>query len=158
MIEFSTWDIVRGLVLAARWTVILSLVAFVCGGITGLVGANGAGQCQTAAAVGNEPRKRQGPSLAANIRLRQLGNASVQLCNDVCGGKVKGTVAGLTDVEETALRRKSFEFRSVEVRQRTVDCGIADFPGNAVHCSHRQRFGGCKVDAHHAPPQRQRSL
>lgn len=37
MIEFSTWDIVRGLVLAARWTVILSLVAFVCGGITGLV-------------------------------------------------------------------------------------------------------------------------
>lgn len=37
MIEFSLWDILRGLLLAARWTVLLSLLAFVCGGITGLL-------------------------------------------------------------------------------------------------------------------------
>ncbi len=37
MMEFTTWDIMRGLMLAARWTVVLSLVAFVCGGITGLI-------------------------------------------------------------------------------------------------------------------------
>ena len=36
MIEFSLWDIVRNLLLAARWTVALSLTAFVLGGIVGL--------------------------------------------------------------------------------------------------------------------------
>ena len=35
MIEFTLWDIVRNLLLAARWTVLLSLVAFVGGGIVG---------------------------------------------------------------------------------------------------------------------------
>jgi polar amino acid transport system permease protein len=35
MIEFSIWDIFRNLLLAARWTVVLSLVAFVGGGIVG---------------------------------------------------------------------------------------------------------------------------
>lgn len=37
MVEFTIWDILRGLVLAARWTVLLSLVAFVCGGMVGLI-------------------------------------------------------------------------------------------------------------------------
>jgi polar amino acid transport system permease protein len=37
MMEFSTWDIVRNLLLAARWTIALSLLAFVCGGLVGLV-------------------------------------------------------------------------------------------------------------------------
>jgi polar amino acid transport system permease protein len=37
MNDFSTWDIVRNLLLAARWTVLLSLVAFVCGGLVGLL-------------------------------------------------------------------------------------------------------------------------
>ena len=32
MIEFSLWDILRNLLLAARWTVVLSLVSFVGGG------------------------------------------------------------------------------------------------------------------------------
>ncbi|VVD89433.1 amino acid ABC transporter permease [Pandoraea soli] len=32
MIEFSTWDMLRGLLLAARWTLALSAIAFVCGG------------------------------------------------------------------------------------------------------------------------------
>jgi len=35
MIEFTTWDIIRNLLLAARWTVVLSLVSFVGGGIVG---------------------------------------------------------------------------------------------------------------------------
>ena len=37
MIEFSLWDIVRNLLLAARWTVALSVTAFVLGGIVGLM-------------------------------------------------------------------------------------------------------------------------
>jgi polar amino acid transport system permease protein len=37
MIEFTLWDIVRNLLLAARWTVGLSLIAFVGGGALGLI-------------------------------------------------------------------------------------------------------------------------
>lgn len=37
MIEFSVWDIVRNLALAARWTIGLSLTAFLLGGLTGLL-------------------------------------------------------------------------------------------------------------------------
>ena len=36
MIDFSLWDILRNLLLAARWTVLLSLIAFVGGGAVGL--------------------------------------------------------------------------------------------------------------------------
>ena len=36
MVEFSLWDILRNLLLAARWTVVLSLIAFVGGGLVGL--------------------------------------------------------------------------------------------------------------------------
>ena len=36
MVDFSLWDIVRNLLLAARWTVLLSLTAFVGGGLVGL--------------------------------------------------------------------------------------------------------------------------
>lgn len=36
MVEFTLWDILRNLLLAARWTVALSLIAFVGGGIVGL--------------------------------------------------------------------------------------------------------------------------
>jgi polar amino acid transport system permease protein len=35
MNDFSTWDIVRNLLLAARWTVLLSVIAFVGGGLVG---------------------------------------------------------------------------------------------------------------------------
>ncbi|MGK6307531.1 amino acid ABC transporter permease [Variovorax sp. DT-64] len=35
MIEFSLWDIMRNLLLALRWTVVLSLIAFVGGGLVG---------------------------------------------------------------------------------------------------------------------------
>ena len=37
VVEFSIWDITRNLLLAARWTVALSLIAFVGGGIVGLL-------------------------------------------------------------------------------------------------------------------------
>lgn len=37
MPEFTTWDILYNLILAARWTVVLSILAFVCGGIAGLL-------------------------------------------------------------------------------------------------------------------------
>lgn len=37
MVEFSDWDIFRNLLLAARWTVLLSLLAFVFGGALGAV-------------------------------------------------------------------------------------------------------------------------
>lgn len=36
MVEFGLWDIARNLLLAARWTVLLSLAAFVGGGLVGL--------------------------------------------------------------------------------------------------------------------------
>ena len=36
MIDFTLWDILRNLLLAARWTVALSLVAFLGGGLVGL--------------------------------------------------------------------------------------------------------------------------
>jgi len=35
MVEFTLWDIFRNLLLAARWTVLLSLVAFIGGGLLG---------------------------------------------------------------------------------------------------------------------------
>lgn len=37
MVDFSLWDIVRNLALAARWTLALSLIAFVGGGLMGLL-------------------------------------------------------------------------------------------------------------------------
>ncbi|WP_137130165.1 amino acid ABC transporter permease [Rhizobium sp. FY34] len=37
MIEFTLWDILRNLLLAARWTIVLSLVSFVGGGLVGLL-------------------------------------------------------------------------------------------------------------------------
>ena len=36
MVDFSLWDIFRNLLLAARWTVSLSLIAFIGGGLVGL--------------------------------------------------------------------------------------------------------------------------
>ncbi len=35
--EFTFWDILRNLLLAARWTVVLSIVGFVCGGTVALL-------------------------------------------------------------------------------------------------------------------------
>lgn len=37
MVDFTVWDIFRNLLLAARWTVVLSLIAFVGGGLVALL-------------------------------------------------------------------------------------------------------------------------
>jgi polar amino acid transport system permease protein len=37
VVEFSLWDILRNLLLAARWTVVLSLIAFLGGSVVGLL-------------------------------------------------------------------------------------------------------------------------
>jgi polar amino acid transport system permease protein len=37
MPDFTFWDILSNLLLAARWTVVLSLIAFLCGGLAGLL-------------------------------------------------------------------------------------------------------------------------
>jgi polar amino acid transport system permease protein len=37
MVDFSIWDIFRNLLLAARWTVSLSLIAFIGGGVVGVL-------------------------------------------------------------------------------------------------------------------------
>lgn len=37
MSDFSMWDIARNLLIASRWTVLLSAIAFVCGGSVGVV-------------------------------------------------------------------------------------------------------------------------
>jgi len=37
MTEFTTWDILRNLLLATRWTIVLSLATFIFGGIVGLI-------------------------------------------------------------------------------------------------------------------------
>ncbi len=37
MYNFTLWDILSNLLLAARWTVLLSVIAFVCGGIAGIL-------------------------------------------------------------------------------------------------------------------------
>lgn len=35
--EFTTWDIIRNLMIGAQWTIVLSLIAFVLGGAVGLL-------------------------------------------------------------------------------------------------------------------------
>ena len=37
MLEFSLWDVLRNLLLAGRWTVVLSLIAFAGGGIVAMI-------------------------------------------------------------------------------------------------------------------------
>ncbi|NTF81600.1 amino acid ABC transporter permease [Agrobacterium rhizogenes] len=37
MIQFTAWDILRGLLLATRWTILLSLVSFIGGGTVGAI-------------------------------------------------------------------------------------------------------------------------
>ena len=36
MLQFSFWDILSNLLIATQWTIVLSLIAFACGGIVGL--------------------------------------------------------------------------------------------------------------------------
>lgn len=55
MVEFTLWDIARNLLLAARWTVVLSLIAFIGGGLVGLallVARLSGSRAATAAVIG----------------------------------------------------------------------------------------------------------
>jgi polar amino acid transport system permease protein len=77
VIEFSLWDIVRNLLLAARWTVVLSLIAFVGGGLVGLalllarIGGGRAAQ----AVVGGYVQLFQGTPLLMQLFLAYFGIA-----------------------------------------------------------------------------------
>jgi polar amino acid transport system permease protein len=79
MVDFSLWDILRNLLLAARWTVLLSLVAFVGGGLVGLALllarlARGPG---TAKAVGAYVQVFQGTPLLMQLFLAYFGLALI---------------------------------------------------------------------------------
>lgn len=77
MVEFSLWDILRNLGLAARWTVVLSLIAFIGGGLVGLalLTARLAGQRGTALAVGAYVQLFQGTPLLMQLFLAYFGLA-----------------------------------------------------------------------------------
>ena len=59
MVDFSLWDIVRNLLLAARWTVALSAIAFVGGGLVGLA--------LLVARIARWPGARQGVGLYVQV-------------------------------------------------------------------------------------------
>jgi polar amino acid transport system permease protein len=77
MTDFSLWDILRNLLLALRWTVVLSLIAFVGGGIVGALllfvrmrGGKAAGK-----AVGLYVQLFQGTPLLMQLFLAYFGIA-----------------------------------------------------------------------------------
>ena len=75
MVDFSLWDILRNLLLAARWTVALSLIAFVGGGIVGalLLFARVAGGRVAARAVAVYVQLFQGTPLLMQLFLAYFG-------------------------------------------------------------------------------------
>lgn len=75
MVEFSLWDILRNLGLAARWTVALSLIAFVGGAVVGLalLAARLAGRRGAALAVGGYVQLFQGTPLLMQLFLAYFG-------------------------------------------------------------------------------------
>ena len=81
MIEFSLWDIVRNLLLAARWTVVLSLIAFVGGGLVGLalLTARLRGGRATGLAVAGYVQLFQGTPLLMQLFLAYFGLALLGL-------------------------------------------------------------------------------
>jgi polar amino acid transport system permease protein len=77
VVEFTLWDIVRNLLLAARWTIALSLVAFVGGGLVGLlllVARLGGGRI-VGNAVAGYVRLFQGTPLLMQLFLAYFGMA-----------------------------------------------------------------------------------
>lgn len=79
MVEFSLWDILRNLLLATRWTVLLSLVAFVGGSVVGLalllLREVGHGRGLAARAVGVYVELFQGTPLLMQLFLAFFGVA-----------------------------------------------------------------------------------
>jgi len=77
VVDFSLWDIARNLLLAARWTVVLSLIAFASGGLVGLallVARLGGGRGATAA-VAAYVQLFQGTPLLMQLFLAYFGLA-----------------------------------------------------------------------------------
>ena len=77
MVDFSLWDILRNLILAARWTIALSLTAFVGGGLVGLalLFARLAGGARTKAAIAGYVQLFQGTPLLMQLFLFFFGVA-----------------------------------------------------------------------------------
>ncbi|RDI23572.1 amino acid ABC transporter permease [Pseudacidovorax intermedius] len=77
MVEFTLWDILRNLLLAARWTVVLSLIAFVGGGIVGglLLAARLRGGNAVQRLIGGYVQLFQGTPLLMQLFLAYFGIA-----------------------------------------------------------------------------------
>jgi len=77
MVDFSLWDIFRNLLLALRWTVALSLIAFIGGGIVGLLLliARLSGGRGSRVAVGGYVQLFQGTPLLMQLFLAYFGLA-----------------------------------------------------------------------------------
>ena len=77
MVDFSLWDIFRNLLLALRWTVALSLIAFIGGGIVGLLLliARLSGGRSSSFAVGGYVQLFQGTPLLMQLFLAYFGLA-----------------------------------------------------------------------------------
>lgn len=81
MVEFTLWDIVRNLLLAARWTVALSIIAFIGGGLVGLalLTARLRGGRGTGLAVAGYVQLFQGTPLLMQLFLAYFGLALLGL-------------------------------------------------------------------------------
>jgi polar amino acid transport system permease protein len=77
MVDFSLWDILRNLLIAARWTVALSLIAFIGGGLVGaaLLVARLTGSRIADRAVGGYVQLFQGTPLLMQLFLAYFGIA-----------------------------------------------------------------------------------
>ncbi|MBP6894393.1 MAG: amino acid ABC transporter permease [Pseudacidovorax sp.] len=77
MVEFTLWDILRNLLLAARWTVVLSLIAFVGGGVVGglLLAARLRGGKAVQRLIGGYVQLFQGTPLLMQLFLAYFGIA-----------------------------------------------------------------------------------
>jgi polar amino acid transport system permease protein len=77
VVDFSLWDILRNLLLALRWTVALSAIAFIGGGLVGLLllVARLAGGRKTHRAVGLYVQLFQGTPLLVQLFLAYFGIA-----------------------------------------------------------------------------------
>ncbi|CAN7656468.1 amino acid ABC transporter permease [Pseudorhodoferax sp. LjRoot39] len=77
MVDFTLWDILRNLLLALRWTVVLSLIAFVGGGLVGLglLVARLSGRRGMDAIVGGYVQLFQGTPLLMQLFLAYFGIA-----------------------------------------------------------------------------------
>jgi polar amino acid transport system permease protein len=75
MVDFSLWDILRNLLLAARWTVVLSLIAFVGGGWWAGAAGGAAAVALGAARRGGYVQLFQGTPLLMQLFLAYFGMA-----------------------------------------------------------------------------------